>query len=642
MDFGQVYLIAGGVLCGLLLLSLGILFFVSRKSQRVMQSLLELMTRPERARVQDAVRVLNTILADELIKMEANFQNMREELNAQIAAATELKNNLDEQNARLGATTDEATKKIAVMSQRLENTVSDLNNIVQSNGWQDVEMSTDRFSATVNDLLAKIDATSQDAGERIAQIQTNIQGWIDSGNTLSQQLGAEFESNVEQMKNLNAECDTMQKNLVGLAQTTANGFDNVKAAAANYAETMENNNKLLDGHLVKMDTFSKQSKKQLTSQMNTLTNTANVVAGQVRLSETSIESQVRKLTDAVETLMSSATTTEGAVRNISRELTELCNHFNKDITGFTKDIVGELKTVSGVANSTLENTKTAAGAFSESVRAMATGVRETLIEMNTAHTQLSGQSENLIKMSAETTAQLQPLSELIEKYYSALPDLARDSVSTGNTLQKIVESLNEKIALMKQTVTESTSTITDSAVKLEDLAGQSRQQMIDLMADYTKAVNTMQTLNKQMMVARATAPMDAINSTPGVPTYGRVSSADFLKQSERMFEKMHEQTMDLTRAAGVEIPDVIWKKYHGGDKTIFSKWFAKIMGAADKKQVREMLKSNAAFRSQATQFVRGFDKILVAARAADGTDKLAGTLAKTDLGQIYIALKGHV
>ena len=642
MDFGQVYLIAGGVLCGLLLLSLGILFFVSRKSQRVMQSLLELMTRPERARVQDAVRVLNTILADELIKMEANFQNMREELNAQIAAATELKNNLDEQNARLGATTDEATKKIAVMSQRLENTVSDLNNIVQSNGWQDVEMSTDRFSATVNDLLAKIDATSQDTGERIAQIQTNIQGWIDSGNTLSQQLGAEFESNVEQMKNLNAECDTMQKNLVGLAQTTANGFDNVKAAAANYAETMENNNKLLDGHLVKMDTFSKQSKKQLTSQMNTLTNTANVVAGQVRLSETSIESQVRKLTDAVETLMSSATTTEGAVRNISRELTELCNHFNKDITGFTKDIVGELKTVSGVANSTLENTKTAAGAFSESVRAMATGVRETLIEMNTAHTQLSGQSENLIKMSAETTAQLQPLSELIEKYYSALPDLARDSVSTGDTLQKIVESLNEKIALMKQTVTESTSTITDSAVKLEDLAGQSRQQMIDLMADYTKAVNTMQTLNKQMMVARATAPMDAINSTPGVPTYGRVSSADFLKQSERMFEKMHEQTMDLTRAAGVEIPDVIWKKYHGGDKTIFSKWFAKIMGAADKKQVREMLKSNAAFRSQATQFVRGFDKILVAARAADGTDKLGGTLAKTDLGQIYIALKGHV
>lgn len=642
MEVGQIYLIIGGTLAGLLFIALMVLFFVSRKSQKVMQSLLALMTKPERAKVQDAVRVLNTILADEMIKMEANFQNIRDELNAQIKAATDLKNSLEEQNARLTATADDSTKKIAVMSQRLDNTVSDLHNIVSSNGWQDVELSTDRFSATVNDLLAKIETTSQNTDEQVARIQSNITNWIASGDELSQKLKAEFTNNTEQMNGLNSECEAMRQNLTELAQSTATGFENVKSSATDYAEVMENNNKLLDGHLMKLDTFGKQAKKQLTSQVNTLTNTANVVAGQVRLSETSIESQVRKLTDAVEALMSSATSTESAVRNISKELTELCNHFNKDITGFTNDIVGELKTVSGVANSTLENTKTAAGAFSESVKAMATGVRETLIEMNTAHTQLSGQSENLIKMSAETTAQLQPLSELIEKYYSALPDLASSSVSTGDNLQKIVESLNEKIALMKQTVSDSTTTIAESAVKLEDLAGQSRQQMIDLMSDYTKAVNTMQTLNKQMMVARATAPMDAINTIPNAASYGRVSPQDFLKQSERLFEKLHEQTMDLTRTAGVEIPDVVWKKYHGGDTTVFSKWFAKIMAAADKKQVREMLKTNAAFRSQATQFVRSFDKILLAARQADGTDKLAETVSKTDLGHIYMALKGNL
>ena len=643
MGVDQIFIIVGGVLGGLLLLALIILFFISRKSQKVMQSLLTLLTKPERARVQDAVRVLNSLLADEMIKMESNFQNIRDEMESQISAATELKNNLEQQNDKLVATTDDAIKKIAVMSQRLDNTVTSLQEIVKSAKWQDVEISTDRFSATVNDLLAKIDVTTQDTTERVAQIQSSMDKWIEASDTLSNQLKADFESNTEQMRNLNTEYTSMQQNMNDLSQTTATGFENVKTAATGYEETMAQNNKALDDHLAKMDSFNKRAQKQLSTQVTALTNTANVVAGQVRLSETSVESQVRKLTGAVESLMNSATSTEAAVRNISKELTELCNHFNNDITGFTNDIVGELKTVSGVANSTLENTKTAAGAFSESVRAMATGVRETLIEMNTAHTQLSGQSENLIKMSAETTAQLQPLSELIEKYYSALPDLARDSMTTGDNLQKIVENLNEKIALMKQTVTESTTTIADSAVKLEDLAGQSRQQMIDLMSDYTKAVNTMQTLNKQMMVARATAPMDAIGATPtGTPAYGRVSPQDFLQQSEKMFEKLHEQTMDLTRAAGVEIPDVIWKKYHAGDKTVFSKWFAKIMAAADKKQVREMLKNNAAFRSQATQFVRGFDKILTAARNADGTDKLAGTLAKTDLGQIYIALKGHI
>ncbi len=166
------------------------------------------------------------------------------------------------------------------------------------------------------------------------------------------------------------------------------------------------------------------------------------------LAESSIEKQVRKLTEAVENLMESAGATENSVRNISMELAKLTNRFNTEIKEFAVGVVGELTQVSGVANTTLENTRSAAGAFSDSVRAMATGVRETLIEMNTAHTQLSGQSENLIKMSAETTEQLQPLSVLIEKYYTALPELSSGSAEMAENLEKIVTSLNDKINLM--------------------------------------------------------------------------------------------------------------------------------------------------------------------------------------------------
>ncbi len=647
MDITQALLIGGAILGGLLIITLGILFFVSRKSQRVMESLLQLMTNPQRTQVADATRVLATILADEIAKINAGFQTIRDTLNAQIMAAGEMHEKLGAQNDQLVETADAAVKKISVMSDRLENTVLGLRNVVNSSAWGDVEQSTDRFSANVNDLLSRIETTSRDVGEQTDAIQSRINAWVETGEKLSTNLKSEFESNDNQMKTLAADCDTIQQKLSALATDVTDGFNNVKTAAADYETLMKHNDELLDSHLVKMDMFSKQSKKQLTSQMNTLTNTANVVGGQVKLAESSIEKQIRKLTDAVESSMASATSTESAVRNISNELATLTNRFNGEIKEFATGVVAELKTVSGVANTTLENTRSAAGAFSESVRAMATGVRETLIEMNTAHTQLSGQSANLIKMSAETTAQLQPLSELIEKYYAALPDLARDSVSTNETLATIVSNLNDKIALMKTTVDESTTAISDAAIKLDDLAGTSRQQMIDLMSDYAKAVNTMQTLNKQMMVARATAPMDAMNATPngaiGTPqSFGRVSGDDFLSQSERMFEKMHEQAIDLTRATGAEIPDIVWKKYHGGDKTIFSKWLAKMLKAADKKRVREMLKSDSVFRSQATQFVRSFDKILAAAAQADNADKLSATLIKTDLGQIYVSLRGDV
>lgn len=641
MDFTQILLIGAGVLCGMLAIILGVLFFVSRRSQRVMESLLQLMTQPDRARVADASRVLQTILADEIAKIESSFQTMRDTLNAQIASANELKQELTVQNEKLVTTADDATKKVALMSQRLDNTVLGLHNIVSSGGWTDVQNITDNFSTTVNTLLTQIDTTSTATAEQIATIQSQIDGWVATSETLGQNLKDAYNANDEQMKNLNQQSETLQQQLQTLAQSVADGFNGVKAAAADYETVMTNNDKLLNEHLTKMDTFSKQSKKQLTSQMNSLTNTSNAVGGQVRLAEASIEKQTNKLTAAVETLMDSAARTETSVRGISNELATLTNRFNGEIKEFATAVVSELKTVSGVANTTLENTKTSANAFSESVKAMATGVRETLIEMNTAHTQLSGQSANLIKMSAETTAQLQPLSELIERYYSALPDLSQGSVEAGEKLQQIVASLNEKIGLMKSTVAESTDTISASAIKLEDLAGQSRQQMIDLMSDYAKAVNTMQTLNKQMMVARATAPMDAMGVVPA-PTYGRVSATDFLKQAERAFENMHDLSLDLTRATGAEIPDVVWKKYHAGDKAIFSKWLAKMMNAADKKQVREMLKNDTVFRRQATQFIRAFDKIMSGAHNVDNPDTVSTTLLKTDLGQIYAVLKAHI
>lgn len=641
MDFTQILLIGAGVLCGMLAITLGVLFFVSRRSQRVMESLLQLMTQPDRARVADASRVLQTILANEIAKIESSFQTMRDTLNAQIASANELKQELTVQNDKLVATADEATKKVVLMSQRLDNTVLGLHNIVSSGGWTDIQNTTDNFRTTVNALLTQIDTTSAATTEQISTIQSQIDGWVATSETLGQNLKDAYNTNDEQMKNLAQQSDTMQQQLHTLAQSVADGFNNVKTTAADYETVMANNDKLLNDHLTKMDTFSKQSKKQLTSQMNSLTNTSNAVGGQVRLAEASIEKQTNKLTAAVETLMDSAARTETSVRGISNELATLTNRFNGEIKEFATAVVSELKTVSGVANTTLENTKTSANAFSESVKAMATGVRETLIEMNTAHTQLSGQSANLIKMSAETTAQLQPLSELIERYYSALPDLSQGSVEAGEKLQQIVASLNEKIGLMKSTVAESTDAISTSAIKLEDLAGQSRQQMIDLMSDYAKAVNTMQTLNKQMMVARATAPMDAMGVAP-TPSYGRVSATDFLKQAERAFENMHDLSLDLTRATGADIPDVVWKKYHDGDKAIFSKWLAKMMGAADKKQVREMLKNDTVFRRQATQFIRAFDKILSGTKNADNPDNVATTLLKTDLGQIYAVLKANI
>ena len=630
----QVLIITALSLGFLLFVNLICLFFISRKSQRVMQSLLEIMTHPENAKIQDASRVLQTILKDEITKIDDNFKNMAIALQNQITHTEEIKKNLGEQNDKLIATADEAVKKIATMSQRLDNTVNGLEGIVTSAGWTDIQHSTDNFSATTESLLNRISETTTTTTEFATKLQEQIAQSLDSERQISEQLQSTFTANSENMEKLTGTAGALQQQLTDLSTSVSSGFENVTKTSAEYDETMRKNDKLLSDYLTKMSEFTKRANKELTRQVNTMTETANVVGANIRLAESSIDKQLRKLESAIDALNDSTTNTTTSVRGITNELAGLTNKFDNEIHDFSTGVVKEIKDVSGVANETLENTKSAAMEFANSVKTMGIGVRETLIEMNKAHTQLAGQSENLIKMSTETTEQLKPLSELIEKYYVALPDLSAGSRDMSENLNQIVNTLVEKINVMKTTIAESLENINNSSLQLGDLAGQSRQQMIDLMSDYAKAVDAMQSLNKQMMVARASAPMDAIKVAPAT-SYKPISTKDFLNQTDTLFEKLYEQSVDLTRASGAVIPDVVWKKYNDGDNKIFAKWLVKMFNASDKKQIKEMLKSDKVFNSQATQFIRNFEKILKGAEQTDDSDKVKSALLKTDLGIVY-------
>ncbi len=630
----QTLLIIALSLGFLLFINLICLFFISRKSQRVMHSLLEIMTHPEQTKIKDATRVLQTLFKDEITKIDNNFKTMAEALNEQIIHTEQIKNVLCEQNNKLLETADDATKKIANMSQRLENTVDGLDKIVSSNGWNEVKYTTDNFSATVESLLNKINDTSATTTEHATQIQEQINQCIETEKDISEQLHANFTANTENMNALTASTKELEQQLTNISESVTNGFDNVTKASTQYDEQMHQNDKLLSDYLTKLSEFTKRAGKELTRQVDTMTSTANVVAANIRLAETSIKKQSRELQSAIDTLSNSTTDTTQSVREIANELSGLTNKFDTEIHDFSTSVVKELQDVSGVANTTLENTKTAATEFANSVKSMGIGVRETLIEMNKAHTQLSGQSENLIKMSTETTEQLKPLSELIEKYYAALPDLASGSRDMSENLNQIVNNLVEKINIMKTTIAESLDNINTSSNQLGSLAGESRQQMIELMSDYAKAVDAMQSLNKQMMVARASAPMDAIKVAPGT-SFKPISTKDFMSNTEKLFEKLYEQSVDLTRASGAQIPDIVWKKYNDGDNKIFAKWLVKMFNATDKKQIRDLLKSDKVFNSQATQFIRNFEKILNGADQTNDADKVKSALLKTDLGIIY-------
>jgi len=658
----ETFLIVFVSLAALMFAGAVLMYLVSRRSNKVTESLVLLMTRPERAKVQDAARVLQTIMADEIEKIESNFKSMSDLMMKQIERADNLHLQLGEKNAKMIATADESARKISVMNYRLENMLSGFDKIVNSNEWASLDKAADKFQHRINDLLNKVDSQAQDTVERTREIQTHIDSWVDSGKRLSGQLQSDFETNTGQMNSMIVESDAMKEALEKLSASVAAGFEKVRSESTGYKDVMTENEKLLGSQLEKLDAFTKQSRTLLATQVNGLTDTASSVGAQIRLAESSIEKQERKLYDTIAALSETAAATEESVRNIVGEVSVLVGKWGGDVKDFTTGVVAELNEVHGVAHHTLNDAKMAAGAFSESVRTMAEGVRETLTEMNNAHTQLTGQSGELVKVSSDVTTQLLPLTELIEKYYATLPDLTKGSAELSEQLASEIAQLEEKLSGLNIAMGDSIVGIADSSLKLNNLAGESRQQMIDLMSDYAKAVDTMKTLTNQMAEARAQAPMRAMamaaaeskafNSAPAAPAAPAPVSAaakahlipaqDFIGAAGNLIERLHELSVDLTRAVGAEIPDAVWTKYHNGDKTIFSKWFAKMLGAADKRKVRELFKQDAVFRSQTTQFVRSFAKMLAGAEQTDNKDMVVQTLLNTDLGQMYLALKAFL
>ena len=618
-----------------------ILAFISRKSQKVMESLLTILTKPERVKVQDATRVLQTVLKDEISKIHENFKNMQETLNIQVIKSESLKNILQEKNSEIISVAEEAVKKVSVMTTRLENTILGLTNIVNSADWIALSNSSDRFIENINDMLDRTDSASENLSKKTEALISSVDTLSSVNKDLDKQLQENINKNIERLDNLKTLSEGTNESISKLSTSLEKNFENTKMSSLEYEKILINNNDYANTYLDKIQSFTKESQKLLTSQLNTLTTTSNAVGAQIRLAEVSIEKSNEKINYSSDMFIKVASNTEDLVKNISKELTVLTNTFNGNVKEFSNSVSMELKTVAGEANITLENTKVAATTFSGTVKTMANGVREVLTEMNTAYNQLSNQSNNLIKVSNDTLEKLKPLSEIIESYYNALPNLSSGSVEMTNKLEEVIKSMNTEINTLKETVSDSVSQISNSTSELSLLSGKSRQQMIDLMADYTKAVDSMQSLNKQMMIAKATAPMEAIKA-PTAIKYPRISSQDFMNQSEKQLSNLHDQIFEITNIIGATLPDNLLTKYHAGDKTVFSKWFAKMITVADKKQIKNLLKNDTVFRSLAIKYVHSFARLISSAEISDNKEMIVSTLLKSDLGQIYNALKEFI
>ncbi|MDR2685347.1 MAG: hypothetical protein LBB23_01075 [Rickettsiales bacterium] len=624
------------ILCATLIFAI----FAMVRSSKTSRNLARILAEPSLVKMDELRNLVSGLTSSHLAAMSTAVNKMSQAIELQTTRAQQIGDTLDRENVRLVQTANAAAERLTGITTLLDARLTQFYKVVNSDQWKNLAESSHEFNENVGNLMSRAEELSIDISDRVSGVRQVVAEWSDETAKLSSALSANLEGNTVQMNSFAVESDAASKRLSALLDDTAEKFARVKSESSGLEELLGRNANLVDAHLEKISSVARESKHILDQQLGAIINTASAAGSQVRLTESSIDKQQQILERSVQTLMEHTSDAEGMVKGLSAQITGLTGRLQNEVREMIADMLGGLQKVSDQANGTLAETGNATTKFSENVSAMSQGIAGAFTDLEIMGGKIAQQSAGMIDMAQELVARLNPLQDTIAKYTGLLPKITEGSVAVSDKLSQDIEAFDAKLKSLSTAAEESILGVANSSLKLEKLTEQSRQMMMELLTDYSKALSKMESLSGGMEGARASISQPSNNqSLPGLTGQSRPNETPFMSRAGAILEKLNEISVDLVRAANTPVPDQVWDRYNEGDKGVFAKWFAKIVKGADTKKLQILWRSDAAFRGSATQFMRGFHKMLLDAATDPNKDAIQQTLLKTDVGQLYLALR---
>jgi ABC-type transporter Mla subunit MlaD len=115
----------------------------------------------------------------------------------------------------------------------------------------------------------------------------------------------------------------------------------------------------------------------------------------------------------------------------------------------------------------------------------------------------------------------------------------------------------------------------------------------------------------------------------------------FLKTARFVIEDLNSTAIDLSRALFDEVPEADWKRYAGGDRSVFTRTLLRGRNTvASTGRVAEKVRHNEEMRRYVTQYIDQFERLLAEARECDPEQLLHSTFLTADVGKLYLMLCG--
>jgi hypothetical protein len=244
------------------------------------------------------------------------------------------------------------------------------------------------------------------------------------------------------------------------------------------------------------------------------------------------------------------------------------------------------------------------------------------------------------------------LAELAEAVRGADSEASRLSTETGPALVAALVQVKEAAAHAAERARESISAvIPDSAGELSEATREALEKVVrESVSNQLREVETVagraldaargvsERLTQQMIsIGQSAAALDA-HLQETTEAQRQHDTENFAKRVSLLIDSMHSASIDVGKILSDEVDDRAWSAYLKGDRGVFTRRAARLIGGSESKSLAAHYETDREFHESVNRYVHDFEGMLRRVHAERDGGLLAVTLMSSDMGKLYVAL----
>lgn len=574
-------------------------------------------------------------LAKQSERLEESASGLFSDLGVVITDLPKLEAQVETLAARIGDTGRDAEQRVAALSGELSRLTTEARDADEVAGG-----AAQRLGAH----LARIESLSGAAGERIDAAADGIARTVDSA------LGRTNEA-VEATR---ASVDAQAARLLDIVEQGRAAFDRVGADAGESIEARiaaaRTAADILGSRLAEHDATGQALIDSIKGRVAAFDEAFAGInhqgqSGAERLGETlrALGEEARAVSgalgrggEAADALIARGETLRALIEEASAQLSERMPEL---LTGVEAEAMRGRATIAAL----VPDAEAAAAGVNRATRAIGrldtvvAGQRKTIDTFVTAAAEKFEEMEQrtraLDALLAETQAQAQALtggaaSRLVDALLRVRETAGQAAEHAGRAFSSVIQEAAARLG-------------EESRVALEARLGgamEARLAEIAALTDRAAAAGEAAGDRLAAQAERIAASAGAIERHAGADASPSTDDEGMSARVARLVDQLNSISIDVTKMLSSDVPDTFWAAYLKGDRGVFTRRAARLVDAADAREIARRYEGDNAFRDQVNRYIHDFETMLGHVLATRDGSVLGVTLLSADMGKLYVTL----